>query len=411
MQMRELGVRLHGVTLKLETDHLPLLTYAAAHLHGLVDATITNPDMVVKCFWLQEEGDTETNPFAGEAARGEPVDTARGELVDTVMNVIGKRMLGNADELIWLDTLRMKGLQLRFRREAGRFIFDVVYRFHPKKEKVENLPEYEYKKYFSLMSYLVYYPLIWHLERFRGWTTLHASALAFDKLTHLGASLSKGSASLSSAGILIGGLGGVGKTTTCVALMQRPGVALMSENIIFTDGEFIYPCDEPIRLDADSLAMLGGLDERLTETSASSVEPRSRRSLGRAENPPGLIRMAFPEGLKDKWLFHLKKSELPPKIKPQWMFLPQFSARRYLKALAPELAAEKIQAMNRLTRELDDYGWYAAALNMHWPKAGQARNRIEVLRRFAQQARCYELGIDRSAGVEAVVEDIFKAIQ
>ncbi len=403
MQMHELGVRLHGVALKLETDHLPLLTYAAEHLHGLVDATLKSPDIVVKCFWSQEDEDPETNPFAPQSG---------------AMNVIGKRMLGNAEELIWLDTLRMKGLQLRFRRENGRFVFDVAYRFHPKKEKAENLPEYEYKRYFSLMSYLVYYPLIWHLERFRGWTILHASALAFDQLTRPDASLSSSSASLSSSsvslssgsvslssagGILIGGLGGVGKTTTCVALMQRPGVALMSENIIFTDGEFIYPCYEPIRLDAGSLAMLGDLGERSTE--------RSRRSLGRAENPLGLIRMAFPEGLKDKWLFHLKKSELPPKIKPRWMFLPQFSSRRYLKALAPELAAEKIQAMNRLTRELDDYGWYAAALDMHWPKAGQARNRVEVLRRFAQQVRCYELGIDRSAGVEAVVEDIFKTIQ
>lgn len=352
MSICEIGVRLHGVALKLETDHRPLLTYAAEHLHGLVDATLKNPDVVVKCFWSQEDWDPEANPFAGEAA----------------MNVIGKRMLGNAEALIWLDTLRMKGLQLRFRRENSRFVFDVAYRFHPKKEKTENLPEYEYKKYFSLMSYLVYYPLIWYLERFRGWTILHASALA-------------GAA----GGILIGGLGGVGKTTTCVALMQRPGIALMSENIIFTDGEFIYPCYEPIRLDADSLAMLG-------------------------ETPPGLIRMAFPDGLKEKWLFHLKKNELPPKIKPRWMFLPQFSSRRYMKSLAPELVAEKILAMNRLTRELDDYGWYAAALDMHWPKVGQASNRIEVLRRFAQQVRCYELGIDRSAGVEAVVEDILKTI-
>jgi len=347
-----LGVRMHGVMLNLESDHAPLLAYAAEHLHGFAGEPNANPDLTVKCRWSQSEWDPEANPFPTHGA----------------LNVIGKRMLGKADDLIWLDTLRMKGLQLRFRREAGNWFFDVAYCFHPKKEKLENLPEYEYKRYFSLMSYLVYYPLIWHLENFRGWTILHASALAGAR-----------------GGIIIGGLGGVGKTTTCVALMQRPGIRLISENIIFTDGEFIYPCDEPIRLDEDSLAMLG-------------------------ENPKGLASMNFPEGLKDKTLFHLDMNAISEKVKPVALFLPQFSPRRYLTRLAPDMAAEKILAMNRLTRELDDYGWYASALEMHWPRVGQAQKRIEVLQRLTQRARCYELGIDRSAGVEAVVDDILKTL-
>ncbi|MGH7494240.1 MAG: hypothetical protein ACREOO_17860, partial [bacterium] len=255
----KLGVRMHGVALTLETDHPPLLAYAAEHLNGLVESPVAAPDLKVKCYWSEDDGEAETNPFpAGEA-----------------MNVIGKRMVGNADELIWLDTLRMKGLQLRFRREGWQWIFEVAYRFHAKKEKIENLPEYEYKRYFSLMSYLVYYPLIWYLENSRGWTVLHASALA-------GAH----------GGIMIGGLGGVGKTTTCVALMQRDGIELIAENIIFTDGEFIYPCYEPIRLNEGSLAMLG------------------------ENNRNGLVPMAFPEGLKDKWLFHISANTLPEKIKP-----------------------------------------------------------------------------------------------
>ncbi|MDZ7291735.1 MAG: hypothetical protein ONB44_09825 [candidate division KSB1 bacterium] len=344
----QLGVRMHGVSLRLESNHRPLLDYAREHLHGLVEMPSAEPDLIVKCHWSQGDWDPEVNPFSSDGA----------------LNVIGKRMLGNANELIWLDTLRMKGLQLRFRREDEQWMFEIAYRFHPKKEKLENLPEYEYKKYFSLMSYLVYYPLIWYLETFRGWTILHASALASEQ-----------------GGIMIGGLGGVGKTTTCVALMQRPGIALISENIIFTDGEFIYPCDEPIRLDEGSLAMLGDHLNVLTP-------------------------MAFPEGLKEKWLFHLRTNDLPVKVKPAVLFLPQFSPRRYVTPLAPELAAEKMVAMNRLTRELDDYAWYAAAIEMHWPKTGLANNRIEVLRRFTANARCFELGIDRTAGVTAVVEDI-----
>lgn len=346
-----LGVCMHGVTLTLESNHAPLIAYAAEHLNGLAGAPEKTPNMVVRCAWSQGEWEAQANPFPADGA----------------LNVIGKRMLGNEHELIWLNTLRLPGLQLRFSREHGALIFDVAYRYHS--QRIDTMPEYEYTKYFSLMNYLVYFPLIWYLENFRDWTILHASALAS-----------------ANGGIIIGGLGGVGKTTTCVALLRRPGVTLVSENLIFTDGNYIYPCNEPIRLDAGSLAMLG-------------------------ENPQGLVPMAFPEGLKKKWFFHLRTNEQLQKVKPAALFLPQFAARRFVTPLTSELAAEKMVAINRLTRELDDYSWYAAALEMHWPNIGQARTRLEVLRRFAENVRCFELGIDRSAGVEAVVEDIWGSLQ
>jgi hypothetical protein len=345
-----LGVCMHGAHLTLDSNHAPLLAYAREHVYGQTEAPAAAAPLRVNCHWTEGEWNEEANPFAGARP----------------LNVIGKRMLGNADELIWLDTLRMKGLQLRFRREPDHWRFDAAYCFHPKKEKLESLPEYEYKKYFSLMSYLVYYPIMWYLESLRGWTVLHASALASAR-----------------GGIMIGGLGGVGKTTTCVALMQRAGHALISENIIFTDGDFIYPCAEPIRLDEGSLAMLGA-------------------------NPSGLRRMKFPESLKDKDMFHVANARALEQVAPSALFLPQFTVQRYVRPLPPSLAAEKMIAMNRLTRELDDFAWYAAALEMHWPQAGRAAKRIEVLHQLTRRARCFELGIDRNAGVQAVVEDILQ---
>jgi hypothetical protein len=132
--------------------------------------------------------------------------------------------------------------------------------------------------------------------------------------------------------------------------------------------------------------------------------------LGDARGMAGLIPMEFPEGLKPKWLFHVAKNENPERVQPAILFLPQFSSKSYLTELAPELALEKILAMNRLTLELDDYGWYAAALDMHWPMASRAAQRIEVFRQFVQRITCYELGIDRSAGVGAVVEDIRRVV-
>ena len=342
---------MHGVTLTLEADYAPLMAYAAEHLGGMVGPPHANPDLVVKCVWSRDEWDPQFNPFAGNGR----------------LNVIGKRMLGNNDELIWLNTVRKKGLQLRFRREQNQYLFEVAYSFHPKQDKLKDLPEYEYKSYFSLMSYLVYYPLMWHLETFHGWTPLHASALATSR-----------------GGIIIGGLGGVGKTTTCVGLMQRKDIELIAENIIFTNGKLINPCSEPIRLDERSLGMLGNRRE-------------------------GLVPMFFPEGLKEKWLFNIKSDAIRENVIPTVLFLPTFSSQRYLTPIPPDIAAEKLVAINRLTLELDDYAWYAAALDMTWPRPGLAERRIQVLQKLTERIRCFELGVDRSAGVDAVVEDILKA--
>jgi len=142
-----LGVRMHGINLTLQVNNPRLIDYARDHLGSLIVAPVEVPDLVVRCQWDDGEWDPEANPFP-----------ANGPL-----QVVGNRMLGSADELVWLDTLRMKGLQLRFRRQEGRFVFDVAYRFHPKEGKVSELLAYEHKKYFSLMRYLVYHPLIWYL--------------------------------------------------------------------------------------------------------------------------------------------------------------------------------------------------------------------------------------------------------
>src|SRR5262249_12982890 len=150
-----------------------------------------------------------------------------------------KRMLGNTGELVWLDTQRMQGLQLRMRRQPQRWSFEVAYRYHPAPKHVHELDDYRYRKYFSLMSHLVYYPIFWHLERSRACVVLPASARG----TPGGA-------------VLICGLGGVGKTTLSVALSRTPGFSLRAENLTLADGAHVYPCSEPIRLDPGSLSLL-----------------------------------------------------------------------------------------------------------------------------------------------------------
>jgi hypothetical protein len=347
-----IGVRMHGVTLTLESQHAPLLDHALEHLKPLITEPDPSPDIYVRCAWSEGEWDPARNPFAAD-----------GDL-----NIVGNRMLGRPGELVWLDTLRKKGLQLRFRRDDSSFIFDAAYRLH-QKERVDGLANYDQKKYFGLMHELVYFPLIWYLERHRRLTLVHAAAL-----------------DTADGGVMICGLGGVGKSTTCAALMVHAGARLLSENLVLTDGDLVYACPEPVRLDAGSLDMLGS-------------------------RPPQLIEMPFPEGIKEKTCFHLSDGNSSEKVKPVALFIPQFSSDRRMTRLEPELAAAKIAAMNSLVREIDEYRWYAAALDITWPDVGGARRAAENLERLTRNAACYELSIDRSSGVEAVVGDIIGAVR
>ena len=112
--MASLGVHMHGVRLNLHSEHAPLIDYAREHLggaSGIATEPLAEPDLEVRCLWSEGERDPTSNPFPP----------------DPTLERIGKRMLGNADTLVWLDPQRMLGLQLRIRRGARGWSFDVAY--------------------------------------------------------------------------------------------------------------------------------------------------------------------------------------------------------------------------------------------------------------------------------------------
>src|SRR6185436_16256728 len=210
---REIGVGMHGVRLNLACDNGELLDYLACLLDDDVRPVWNDPDFRVAATWR-----TDAPPAAAEPAPGSPA-----------LDGFGKRMQISSDELIWFDTHRDKDLQLRFRRGRSGFEFDVDYCYRPSTKKLARYPDYEQRKFFSLMRYLVHFPIAWHLERTRGWCLVHASAV-----------------SDGARAILIAGPGGAGKTTTCVGLVARAGMRVITENLLFTDGDAVFPLPEPI---------------------------------------------------------------------------------------------------------------------------------------------------------------------
>jgi hypothetical protein len=226
-----IGVKLHGVTLNLSCNFEPLLEYLVQVLDSDdVYPAWDTPDLDVTGMW-----------HAGVP----PVEREGPLPADGAEQEFGKRMRFGDNELVWFDTHRDKDLQLRFRGLGERTFFEVDYWYHPLPEKLARCPDYLQRRFFKLARYLVQFPIAWHLERTRGWTLLHASAVAGGD-----------------EAVIVAGPAGAGKTTTCIGLLAHPGVRLVSDNLLFTDGEHIFPLREPIRLTDDSLTLLTAAQRR-----------------------------------------------------------------------------------------------------------------------------------------------------
>ncbi len=344
--MEQVTIEMHGVRLSLRSATVELPRYVARHFAGLqVNDSEAQIDVLVH--W--SEGDAD------------PHELLPGPLVQQV----GKRLYAGPGVLLWSDLARVGNLSLRFELQGECLWVEAVYRYAPRTDKAAQ-PDHRYKKLFELMSWLVLNPLTWYLERFRGLQLLHASGIAWDK-----------------RGVLIAGLGGVGKTTTSVALLAH-GARLVSENLVFHDDEFVYSCYEPIRLTAASVDLLDAL--------------------------PMLQQADIPEGAKSKNLFHVVGSQRVDSVAAAAVFLPRFTAANSVQALGVDDCLERLQASNQLAQEVNDYYYFDAALSLVWPVQEKWRRRSATLRALLQRSRCYELGIDRRRGVEPVVQMVLQHI-
>jgi hypothetical protein len=352
--MERIGVTLHGVTVNVACNFEPLLEYLGQLLAPDVCPVWDAPDLEVTGIWRTDIPSSErATPFTHDGVEQE----------------FGKRMLLGDNELVWFNTHRDKDLQLRFRRRGVQTLFDVDYLYRPDPEKLAQSSDYDQRRFFKLARYLVHFPVAWYLGRVRGWILIHASAVA-----------------AGDDAVLIAGPGGAGKTTTCVGLMARPGVRLVTENLLFTDGRHVFAMREPIRLTDESLALLGESHRRL------------------------LVPLGLSGGAKGKSLFRLPNDHASQPLRPAALFIPRFTPHGSVTSLAPDIASELLWATNRLTLELNDFYWYTAALDLLWPAAGHAAHQASVLARLTSQTPCFTLGIDRGAGVEAVVERVLDCV-
>jgi hypothetical protein len=131
------------------------------------------------------------------------------------------------------------------------------------------------RTYLSLIYYLVYFPWGWWLERNRGWILVHAAGLTHAK-----------------DGIVVAGLPGCGKSTFAWAALSRPNWRVLSDNLLFTDGEQIWAFPEPLHVDQHAQQLGGGVSDQVHATGHAfshqreefGIDPSRRANSARASH-------------------------------------------------------------------------------------------------------------------------------
>jgi len=320
--MSDLHFDLHGLSVSLELDDDDLRAFVKEQFETK-KGTDPDAELHVKASWR----------WGKQAAKG-PFAAASGperEKVGRDVTLVLEQ--GVPASVLWQRVPDFPELKMSFELEGDlvcrlNVTADCAYVPEGMGRKLEYLRRGRVDRkrnrlFFKLMYFMVYYPLVWMVERTRGWGLLHASAVTLP----------------SGKAVILSGLGGVGKSTLGLSLLSRPGARLLSDNLIFHDEERIYSCPEPVRLDEASLK---GMAE-------GGVEPQRTR---------------LPLSAHPKPTYRVASARRAAAALPAALYFLRFASRSGVTSLRPGQAAEMLLAGNDLAREIKDYRPCSSLLTM-----------------------------------------------
>ncbi|MCR4407755.1 MAG: hypothetical protein NUW24_12685 [Anaerolineae bacterium] len=336
-----LALRLHGVGLELRSENPRFLSYARHYLRDLVVPAVNQAHVKVHLGW------------------GRPIAPATAER-------LGRRLLLDGPRIVQGEVLALPGLQLGAALTSDGLIIEAGYRFPSYRSRLGYILQGragEARLFVTLIYFLVYFPLFWYLERERGWYLLHAAAVAHPR-----------------GGILLAGLPGVGKSTFTLALLADPTARLVSDNLVFYDGEQVYAFPEPIHLDRRSRALLPELGERL-----------------------GAAGQAFSHGRYD---YQLAPADRADATHPRVIGILRLAPQTEIRAMSREVCLERLLAYDRLAKEVDEYNKQAAIFGLLSPRAAESRRRLETLERLLTRVDCYEIAVPSGVNLGPVAKQV-----
>jgi hypothetical protein len=340
----QLKLSLHGVGLELQSDNSRFLRYARHYLRDLVAPTVEQAHVKVHLTW------------------GQPIVPT----IDDRWERLGRRLLLNEKHIVQTEVLALPGLQLSVALTDEGLAVNAGYRFpspHSRLGYILQGQAGEARLFITLIYFLVYFPLFWYLERDRGWYLLHAAAVAHPN-----------------GGAVLAGLPGVGKSTFTLALLADPAVQLLSDNLVFHDGEQVYAFPAPIHLDQRSHALLPDLGERL--------------------GPAG---QAFSHGRYD---YKLTSAARADATRPRLVGILRLAPQTEVRPLSREVCLERLLAYDQLAKEVDEYSKQAAVFSALSPRVGESHRRLEALVRLLTKADCYEIAVQPGVNLGPIAAQV-----
>ena len=333
---------LAGVRVRVTTDAPEYARFLKAYVQRAATEPGQPADVEIQARWLMD-------PLGHK--RLPPVEAAQ-ELA-----AIGSNAWLAGTRLVKLEKIRRRRFRFDFRLAERRLSAQITCHARGLSTCLERRDD---ALYANLSYYLVFYPLFWYLEAFRGTHLLHAAAV------QAGAST-----------MIVFGLDGAGKTLlTLGALGRWPQARVIADNLILHDGSSIMSCLQPVKVRHEH----------------ESLVPRDR-----------LTRLASYE-LRS--YYEPKEPVLSQAVERGLFLLPRFTGAPSLEPVDREEALRVIEATNGLPFEVETYDHYARLLNLLGSGTSLAPARREALRALLARCEVYRVGIGKGERVEQVMARI-----
>jgi hypothetical protein len=279
---------------------------------------------------------------------------------------LGRRLLAG-DEVAFADDLAdMPGLGLLLRRSGDRLDLRAAY----KPNRLIEIARARYRRlplaslHQNLLYFLLFFPAMALAEE-RGWVPVHAAGVR------------RGERS-----IVLAGLGGSGKTTLALALLDGDDTALLADNIVVVGEQGVRGVPELVRRDARSKSLLSE-----TVEGKLSASPHLAEHGRRFVDAPGLGSGAPGPDV----VLHVALGERT-EVRPQ---------------SAAECVARQL-SMDRLALEMNAYQQFRAVLALTGLAApGFAEERLQAA--FARAA-CYRVTVAAGRPLGDAVATVLDAI-
>ena len=284
------------------------------------------------------------------------------------------RSIWLGDSSVFISEIeRFPSLKLKARKDQNRLYIDafltnmnqplvkrIISHVKPKKSQQEF-------QLIGLLYYIIFIPFFYYLERFRNLFLLHASAIKYHE-----------------KGVILSGLGGIGKSTFSLGTLLLTGCTFISDNLIFYDYQNIYSCPEPIALDTRSIDILKDVTKLLI--------PK---------------RFEFTHG---RMWYKIKQESISFEAIPKYLFWLQRGDENKILPLDKEACIHGLLDINLLAKEIREYYILAAAFDLAFSRSISPNAYFERLSRLLSDVDCYVLQFKAGDDIKTVFNETISKI-